>query len=141
PPLAAVSLFRGFCALSGFVWVPCLAVGGVGMLLGAVALWQIRRAGGDLGGKGIARLGIGLSAAMLVAGSGYHAYAYVTELPKGYQRISFLELAKYAPTFSSDGHVQIAPEVAELDGKPIFIKGYMYPTRQRTDTSEFVLVK
>ncbi len=141
PPLAPISLFLGFCALSGFVGIPCLAVGGVGMLLGAVALWQIRRAEGALGGKGIARLGVGLSAVMLVAGSGYHAYAYVTELPEGYQRVSFVELAKYPPASVEGGHIQIAPEVAELDGKPIFIKGYMYPTRQRTDISEFVLVK
>ena len=37
PPLAPISLFLGFCALSGFVGTPCLAVGAVGMLLGAVA--------------------------------------------------------------------------------------------------------
>lgn len=141
PPLAPISLFLGFCALSGFVGVPCLAVGGVGVLLGTVALWQIRRAGGDLGGKGVALSGICLSAVMLVAGSGYHAYAYVTELPEGYQRVSFSELSKHEPKFSSDGHIEIAPEIAQLDGKPIFIKGYMYPSRQRADIAEFVLVK
>ena len=50
-------------------------------------------------------------------------------------------MSTHAPTFTDDGHIQIAPEVARLDGKPIYIKGYMYPTRQRTDISEFVLVK
>src|SRR6516165_9980591 len=67
PPLAPISLFLGFCALSGFVGVPCLAVGGVGVIVGALALWQIRRAQGDLGGRGIALLGVGLSSILLVA--------------------------------------------------------------------------
>jgi hypothetical protein len=86
-------------------------------------------------------MGVVLSATMLLAGSSYHAYAYVTELPEGYERVSFPEMSTHAPTFTDDGHIQIAPEVARLDGKPIYIKGYMYPTRQRTDISEFVLVK
>jgi hypothetical protein len=110
------------------------------MLVGALALWQIRRARGDLSGRGIALLGLVLSAFMLLAGSSYHAYAYVTELPPGYTRVSFLDLAKQMPTLA-EGKVTVAPEVAELDGQPIFIKGYMYPTGKRTDISEFVLVK
>jgi hypothetical protein len=140
PPLAPISLFLGFCALSGFVGVPCLAVGVIGMLVGAIALWQIRRARGDLGGRAIALLGLGLSALLLVAGSGYHAYAYVTEVPDGYSRVSFLDLATHVPTFD-EGKVHVAPEVAALDGKPIFIKGYMYPTGRQSGITEFVLVK
>ena len=126
PPLAPISLFLGICAVSGFVGIPCLAFGFVGVVLGAVALWQIRRSEGYLGGKVIACLGAGLSTIMLVAGSGYHAYDYVTELPEGYQRISFPDLAKHEPK-NVGGKPEVGPEVAELDGKPIFIKGYMYP--------------
>jgi hypothetical protein len=140
PPLAPISLFLAICGLSGFVGVPCLAVSAVGMLVGALAMWQIRRAAGDLGGRGIAILGFGLSTLVLFAGSGYHAYAYATEVPPGFERVSFVELARQLPTFS-EGKVTVAPEVAELDGKPIFIKGYMYPTGRLTGLSEFVLVK
>jgi hypothetical protein len=140
PPLAPISLFLGFCALAGFVGVPCLAVGVVGLIVGALALWQIRRAQGDLGGRGIALLGVGLSAILLVAGSSYHAYAYVTEVPDGFERVSFVDLAAKVPTFEA-GTVHVAPEVAALDGKPIFIKGYMYPTGRQTGITEFVLVK
>lgn len=140
PPLAPISLFLGICSLAGFLGIPCLAIGLVGFLLGLVAIWQIRRSAGELGGKLIAALGTGLSLILLVSGSGYHAYAYVTELPEGYERVNFNELAKYPPGFA-DGKIAIAPEVAALDGKPIYIKGYMYPTRQLTDISEFLLVK
>src|SRR5690348_9697094 len=81
PPLAPISLFLGICALAGFLGVPCLAIGGVGIIMGAIALWQIRRSAGEMGGKVVARLGVGLSASLLLAASGYHAYAYVTEVP------------------------------------------------------------
>ena len=140
PPLAPISLFLGICAISGFMGIPCLAIGVVGMLMGAIALWQIRRSAGEMGGKVVARLGIGLSVVMLVAGSSYHAYAYVTELPEGYARVSFNDLANYQPSFA-DGEWHFAPEVAALNGKPIYVKGYMYPTRQNFGLSEFVLVK
>jgi hypothetical protein len=139
-PLAPISLFLAFCGLSGFVGIPCLAVGVVGMLVGAIALWLIRRANGDLGGRGVAWLGMILSAFMVLAGSSYHAYAYVTELPPGFERVSFLELSKHPLEFP-EGKPKLAPEVAALDGKPIFIKGYMYPTGRQDGITEFVLVK
>src|SRR5262245_55651355 len=139
-PLAPISLFLGVCAISGFAGIPCLAVGVVGFFVGALALILIRRAGGELGGRGVAWAGMLLSATMIVAGSGYHAYAYVTELPEGYERVSFQELSNHLLKFP-EGKVEVAPEVAALDGKPIFIKGYMYPTGRQTGISEFVLVK
>ncbi|MBI3861834.1 MAG: DUF3299 domain-containing protein [Planctomycetia bacterium] len=140
PALAPISLFLGFCSLSGFLGIPCLAIGVVGMMTGVVALWQIRRSAGEFGGKLVAGLGVGISTLLLFAGSGYHAYAYVTELPDGYQRVSFSEMSTYVPTFA-DGHVTLAPEVAALEGKPIYIKGFMYPMNKKHDLTEFVLVK
>ena len=140
PPLAPISLFLGICALAGFLGIPCLAIGAVGSLLGLLALWQIRRSAGELGGTLIAVLGTGLSLSLFLGASGYHAYAYATELPEGYERVNFNELAKHEPKFA-EGKIAIAEEVAALDGKPIYIKGYMYPTRQLTDISEFLLVK
>jgi hypothetical protein len=144
PPLAPISLFLGICAVSGFLGIPCLAIAVVGMLMGAIALWQIRRSCGEMGGKVVASLGVGLSVALFFAASGYHAYAYVTELPEGYVRVSFPELSKFQPIISEENgqqQVRFAPEVAALDGKPIYIKGYMFPTRQQFGISEFVLVK
>src|SRR5262249_4919157 len=70
----------------------------------------------------------------------YHAYAYATELPEGYLRVNFADLAKHEPRWV-DEKMEVDPDVAELDGKPIFIKGYMYPTGRLTGITEFVLVK
>ena len=141
PPLAPIALFLGFCSISGFLGIPCLAIGFVGLLLGLTARWQIARSQGALGGKLVSLLATVLSGVMLASGSAYHVYAYVTELPEGYERVSFIELSKHIPVFSEEGKIGLDPEVEALDGKPIYIKGYMYPTRQRTDISEFVLVK
>jgi hypothetical protein len=140
PVLAPISLFLGFCSLAGFLAVPCLAIGLVGGVTGLLALWQIRRSEGEFGGKLIALLGTAFSL-ILVAGAGaYHVYDYVTELPEGYQRVSFSEMSKKSPIYA-DGVLKPDPEIAELDGKPIYIKGYMYPTKQLQGLSEFVLVK
>src|SRR5882724_6924658 len=95
PPLAPISLFLGICAVSGFLGIPCLAIGVVGLIMGSIALWQIRRSSGEMGGKVVASLGVALSVALFFAASGYHAYAYVTELPEGYVRVSFPELSKF----------------------------------------------
>jgi hypothetical protein len=140
PPLAPISLFLGICSLAGFAGIPCLAIGLVGGVIGLIALWQIRRGAGELGGTVVAASGMILSGTLFLAASSYHVYAYVTELPEGYRRVSFNELSKHEPIFS-EGKVQVDPEVTELDGKPIYIKGYMYPTRQQTGISEFVMVK
>lgn len=141
PVMAPISLFLAFCSLAGFLGIPCLAIGAVGMTTGAIALWQIRRSAGEFGGRLVAWLGVGLSTALLFSASGFHAYAYVTELPEGYLRVSFSEMSKHVPTTYGDGTMKVAPEIAALDGKPIYIKGYMYPTKKTRDLSEFVLVK
>ena len=142
PAMAPISLFLAFCSLAGFLAIPCLAIGGVGIATGAIALWQIRRSEGEFGGTLVAWLGTGLSFLLVIGASGFHAYAYVTELPEGYQRVSFGDLAKYPePMLNKDGTATVAKEVAALDGQPIYIKGYMYPTKQLYNLSEFVLVK
>lgn len=139
-PLAPISLFLGICAVAGLLGIPGLAVGFVGFLVGLIALWQIGRSGGELGGRMLARTGTVLAALFLVSGSALHAYNYVTELPDGYQRVSFNWLSKQDLQVV-DGSLKFTPEVEALEEQPIYIKGYMYPTRQREGISEFVLVK
>jgi hypothetical protein len=52
----------------------------------------------------------------------------VAELPDGYQRIPFASLK------SPDGGPETPPPSAlELDGKRVFVKGYMYPDGQESD--------
>jgi hypothetical protein len=142
PALAPISLFLALCSLAGFLAVPCLAIGIVGTLTGLIALWQIRRAAGEFGGGPVAMLGTSLSFVLVVAAGAFHTYEYVAELPEGYVRVNFSELAKIAPPMMTQtGEAHLPDEIAALDGKPIYIKGYMYPTKQLQGLSEFVLVK
>lgn len=140
PPLAPIALFLGVCAFAGLLGVPGLAIGVVGTITGLLAVRQIKRAEGELGGAVVAKAGLWLSLTFLISGSALHAYVYATEVPEGYQRVSFNWLAGEQPQTSQEG-LKVTPAVAELDEKPIFIKGYMYPTRQMTGLTEFVLVK
>ena len=68
-PLAPISLFLGICASAGFLGVPAIAVGIVGMICAVLALWQVRRADGAIGGGLVAKMGLGLS--ILLSGAGW----------------------------------------------------------------------
>jgi len=139
-PLAPMALFLGICSVAGFLGLPALAIGIVGMLCGLLALWQIRRSEGALGGGLVAKAGLALSALLTVGAVGFHAYTYVTEVPEGHERVTFAWLSKQPMAFE-DSNLMLPKEVVDLNEKPVFIKGYMYPTRLRDGLSEFLLVK
>jgi hypothetical protein len=55
----------------------------------------------------------------------YGGYVYATEVPDGYTRTSFTAMK---PTeLQERGGIAIPPEIAALDGKKIFIKGFIRP--------------
>lgn len=139
-PLAPISLFFGLCAAAGFLAWEALAIAVMGMLLGIVAVWKISRSGGEIGGGMLAKIGLMLSVFCLVGGSAYQTYAYVTELPEGHKRISFSWLSGQAPTITN-GEFKLDEDVAALDGKDVYIKGYMYPSKKTEGITDFVLVK
>jgi hypothetical protein len=112
----------------------------VGTLLGVIAVWKIRASRGEIGGGLLAKLGLALSALCLVGGTAYQTTTYIMELPEGHQRVSFNWFARQKPTIE-DGELKLHPEIQALDGKNVYIKGYMYPGRKSTDITDFVLVK
>jgi hypothetical protein len=61
---------------------------------------------------------------------------YATEVPEGYQRISFQDLQP------DPAHPEppVSPTAMELSGKKVFVKGYVYPERQQKDIKRFILV-
>jgi hypothetical protein len=70
-------------------------------------------------------LGLFLSIGFLVGGVGYGGYVFATEVPEGYARISFT--AMKPDELEERRGEAIPPEIAALDGKRIFIKGYIRP--------------
>ena len=141
PPLAPVSALLGICALSGLLSPLGVVFAIFGAVLGFVALHQIDRSEGNLSGRKLAIIGTLTSAVLLVSGVALHVYWFQTEVPPGYQRISFgLDISKKGFVME-DGQGRVHPDIAALEGKSLFVKGYMYPGTQLEDLSTFLLCR
>jgi hypothetical protein len=107
-------------------------------------LWSlatIRREPELFTGAPIAMLGLVVSVFFLVAGVGYGGYVYATEVPEGYARISFNGMKP--DELDERSGVAVPAEIAAMDGKKVFIKGYIRPdsVTQRIGIKEFLLVR
>jgi len=96
-----------------------------GIAVSALSLSKIRRQPECYTGGGLAATGLALSLLFLVTGLAYGGYVYATEVPEGYARISFNGM-KPDEVQERNGAI-VPPEIAALDGKKVFIKGYIRP--------------
>lgn len=109
----------------------------VGVLVSLVAIITVRRNRTEMSGEKLARVGLALSLLFGIAGPGWLGYVYATELPPGYERISYAALQ---PDETQPGQV-VPPEALALEGKKVFIKGYVYPGNRTDGIQEFLLVR
>ncbi len=140
--LGIVSVFVVVTAASSFEWCLLTApIPAVGILVAVRALTTIRQHPEQYAGAGLAKAGLVLSVIFLVGGVAYGGYVYATEVPDGYARLSFTDM-KPSELDERAGKA-IPADVAELDGKKVFIKGYIRPdsiTVQR-GIDRFLLVR
>ena len=108
-----------------------------GVLFGLYAVLQIRKNPSELTGRGVAIAGMILSFSLLVASVSVASYVYATEVPRGYERIFYSQLQ---PEEGKIGQ-KIPPLAEDLDGKKVFIKGYVFPGKQRQGIKTFLLVR
>ena len=113
------------------------AVPALGMVLGLSALQRIRSRPDELSGLKQARIGLALSAFFLLASVGWGAFRYVNEVPEGYVRISYEQLKNPDERMRNFA----SPQAMELEGKRVFIKGYMFPPPHETGVTRFVLCR
>ena len=141
PALAPASLFMGIASFVALVGFYGLLVALITILMSAVAIVQIRRSRGELSGDKLAMIGLALSSVFLFTGSYFLYSDYVTELPPGYQRVNFpMEIA--AKQFVvTEGQLALHPDVEKFRDRKIFVKGYMWQSRQPTGLTSFVLLK
>jgi|YNPMSStandDraft_1061717.scaffolds.fasta_scaffold01181_6 hypothetical protein len=134
--LAVGSLVCGALSWLGayFEWLLVLPLLGIG--LGLAALTRIDRFPDELTGSTVAKLGMGLSAVLGVVCFGWHGYLYFAAAPPGYYLITY-DMLKPLPGAAPDDP---PPSARELEGKRVFIKGYMYPGRQTIGIERFTLV-
>lgn len=141
PALVSVAGAFAFFSLTAFILDWLLLVPAVGLILTGIALWQIRRSEGAYGGRGMAWALFAIMALELGGASGIYAYSFATEVPEGFRRVNFAgDISKYELK-TVDGQLQIPEPVQQLDSQPIFLKGYMYPTREPYGLKRFVLCK
>lgn len=114
-----------------------------GLILSLFALRSIRANRDLYTGGTAALLGVLIAAASLLIGSARGAYIYATEVPDGYSRTSFLEMKPDEVEIA--GQEIVPPEVKDLLGEKVFIKGYIRPDSTnnglRKGISEFLLVR
>jgi hypothetical protein len=115
----------------------------VGLAIGWFSLKKIRANPDQMTGARPAKLGLALSMACLVGGLAFAGYVHATEVPSGYARTSFADLKPDEVELRGDHF--IPPDVAALDGKKVFIKGYIRPDSTnnglRQNIRQFLLVR
>lgn len=133
---AVASTVLAVIGLLSFLFIGLLLLVVAALLLGVSSLLAIRKYPNELLGKPLAWAGTALAGLTLIAAPAYHAYIYATEVPPGYERISFSTLI--SPTGAPD----LPPSRAlELDGQQVFVKGYIHPTSMDSPRAKkFVLV-
>lgn len=140
--LGVASVFVVITAINSFGGALLVApIPIIGIVMSVRALSAIRRHPDQYTGAVLAKIGLSLSLLFLIGGVGYGGFVYATEVPEGYIRTSFA--AMKPDELQERGGLVIPPEIAELEGKKIFIKGYIRPdsiTVQR-GIDRFLLVR
>lgn len=138
------SLILGFLSVLTFISMLFLIFPIMGIVLGITAIRKILRATQEHEGLGIASAGVGLSAMLALAGTIYQVYIMQYEVPAGYMEIDFSMLAADSKTGRiSESILMLAPHLDSQGNEsytPVFIEGYMFPTRQMTELRSFMLV-
>ncbi|MCA9125938.1 MAG: DUF4190 domain-containing protein [Planctomycetales bacterium] len=133
---AITSLVLGVLGLGSFSLAFLVILPIAGLVFAIVAFSNFRRYPDELLGRQFAVAGAALCGFLCLAAPAYHYYIYMTEVPDGYSR------ADFAVLMSPKGRPDVPTDAAmELNGEPIFIKGYIHPTSMDTLRSKrFVLV-
>ncbi len=141
PILVPVSFGFLLMSIVAFIYEVLVIVPLVGAMVAVLAIRSIRKAKGDLGGMKLASLSLGLLITVFVTATSLHTYSYLTEVPEGFRRVSFASEISAKGIEVIDGVEQVPEEVKALDGEKLFLKGFMYPTKQMAGITSFVLCK
>ncbi len=129
---------------SCLMWSP---VALVGLTVGLKTLAKMRSMPRQFSGSKAAIAGVLLSTFGLVGGLSYAGYVHATEVPEGYQRTSFHALRP--DKIEERSGTFVPKEVQQLEGKKVFLKGYIRPgttvtkagTPVRQHAGRFLLVR
>jgi hypothetical protein len=133
---AVASLALAVLSIPALLFPTLLVLPIAGIILGLIAIRSIKRYPEEWSGSRVAHAGVIGCMALAAAGAVLHVAEYAMEVPEGYERISFYELQP--DTDRPD--LPVPPKALELDGKRVFVKGFVYPDGQQNNIRRFVLV-
>jgi hypothetical protein len=134
---AIAAIVLGLLSPLAFVdwWLAVVPI--LGFVLGLVAIRDIAGRPAVLTGRPLAIAAMILSTLSLVGGLAYLSAVYAAELPEGFSRLTFASLQP----LPGDPADAIPDSAREMDGRDVLLKGYMYPGKQQTGISQFLLVR
>jgi hypothetical protein len=141
PVHAVVAVTLGVLGASSLLSLTGVGVAFLGLLVSGFSLWRIRGADGVLGGMVPATCGLALSVLFFSGGIAYQTYLYQTEVPEGFERVSFANDISKKGFVTANGVVDLHEDVKALVGRELFLKGFMYPTSDQYGLGSFLLVK
>ncbi len=140
-PWAPVSLVTGALSLTALISLFGLYLAAFGALVGVAAVLRIRSSLGTVKGQPMAAIGL-LLASISVVGGGYRtAHAYRHEVPEGFRRVHFPREIADLQFVYINGKRKIPAEVADLLGKKVYLKGFMWATQDTEGLTRFILLK
>ena len=126
---------EGISPLSILAWTFVCAAAGV---LGLLTLSKIRKTRGAFSGTKTAATGVVLGGIAALSNIGVAALLITTEIPDGFAAINFTtDISKKGFGEKNALH----PEIEAMNGKKIYLRGFMYRGKQRTGLNSFVIVK
>jgi hypothetical protein len=134
--MAVASIVLGFISITALLFVRLAFIPIIGAVLGFRAMRTIKQRPSEFTGMGLARVGTALCVVLLVASIAWDRYVWYTEVPEGYQRISFSQLQPDPDIPESP----IPPFAKQMNEKQVFVRGYMYPDESSGPQRRFVLV-
>ena len=76
---------------------------------------------------------------LCVSFAAMHVHSFVTEVPPGFERVSFKADISQKGFTNQGGFLGIHPDVQKLVNQKVMIKGYMYPSKMMDGLTSFVL--
>ena len=132
---AVLSAMFGVLGLLSFIGAAFLLLPLLGIGFGLAGWVTVKKYPLELIGKKAAIFGLVISLICFAGAASTHAYIYYTEVPEGYQRISFNDLRPNKRT-----QLPYSEKADLFDGKKVFVRGYVRPSNKRKNLKNFIMV-
>ena len=137
PPTAIAAMVLAVLSPVAFFDWPLAVVPVLGIVLGGLAYRLISQRPEDLTGRSLVIGAVVVSLASLVGGLASLSRTYIRELPPGYERIDYGVLQPLA----GDPPDMMPDTARDVNGRNVLLKGYMYPGKQQSGITQFLLVR